>query len=125
MCVYSFQLKHTTTLFSLSVHYILSREWRVIVDQVPIIMVGLWCYNQLGVTELLILMDPHYGGMCFKSVKSIGTLSQLWKGPLPSASAFSTAKNVELLGSYPMHTLKLSLVRLMYLQISSKLHIGM
>ena len=27
-------LKHTTTLFSLSDHYILSREWRVIVDQV-------------------------------------------------------------------------------------------
>ena len=74
---------------------------------------------------LLILMDPHYGGMCFKSVKSLGTLSQLWKGPLPSASAFSTAKNVELLGSYPIHTLKLSLVRLMYLHISSKLHIGM
>ena len=28
------QLKHTTTLFSLSDHYMLSREWRVIVDQV-------------------------------------------------------------------------------------------
>ena len=27
-------LKQTTTLFSLSDHYILSREWRVIVDQV-------------------------------------------------------------------------------------------
>ena len=27
-------LKHTTTLFSLSDHYILSREWRVIVHQV-------------------------------------------------------------------------------------------
>ena len=27
-------LKHTTTLFALSDHYILSREWRVIVDQV-------------------------------------------------------------------------------------------
>ena len=32
MLVYT-QLKHTTTLFSLSDHYILSREWRVIVDQ--------------------------------------------------------------------------------------------
>ena len=30
------ELKHTTTLFSLSDHYILSREWRVIVDQVQI-----------------------------------------------------------------------------------------
>ena len=27
-------IKHTTTLFSLSAHYILCREWRVIVDQV-------------------------------------------------------------------------------------------
>ena len=27
-------LKHTTTLFVLSDHYILSREWTVIVDQV-------------------------------------------------------------------------------------------
>ena len=27
-------LKHTTTLFSLSNRYILSREWRIIVDQV-------------------------------------------------------------------------------------------
>ena len=27
-------LKHTTTFFSLSDHYTLSREWRVIVDQV-------------------------------------------------------------------------------------------
>ena len=27
------KLKHTTTLFPLSDHYILSREWRVIVDQ--------------------------------------------------------------------------------------------
>ena len=27
-------LKHTTTLFSLSDHYILSREWRVIVREV-------------------------------------------------------------------------------------------
>ena len=29
-----YMLKHTTTLFSLSDHYILSREWRVIVDKV-------------------------------------------------------------------------------------------
>ena len=28
-----YPLKHTTTLFSLSDHYILSWEWRVIVDQ--------------------------------------------------------------------------------------------
>ena len=36
-------LKNTTTLFSVSDHYILSRKWRVIVDQVKTnIMVGLW-----------------------------------------------------------------------------------
>ena len=31
---YDTSLKHITTLFSLSDHYILSQEWRVIVDQV-------------------------------------------------------------------------------------------
>ena len=47
-------------------------------------MVGLWCYNQSGVTEFLTMRDPHYGRMCFKS----------------SASTFSTAKNVEFLGLF-------------------------
>ena len=28
------EIKHTTALFALSEHYILSREWRVIVNQV-------------------------------------------------------------------------------------------
>ena len=70
-------------------------------------MVGLWCYNQSGVTELLIMRDPHYGRMCFKSVKTLGTLhSELWKRHWPSVSAFSTAKNVELLGLYPIQILK-------------------
>ena len=56
-------------------------------------MVGLWCYNQSGVTELLIMMDPHYGQMCFKSVKTLGALySWPWKKPRPSSPAFSTAK---------------------------------
>ena len=31
-------------------------------------MVGLWHYNQSCVTELLIMRDPHYDRMCFKSV---------------------------------------------------------
>ena len=53
--------KHTTTLFALSDHYVLSREWRVFVEQVQV-----WCYNQPGVTKLLIMRDPHYGWMCFK-----------------------------------------------------------
>ena len=65
----SLRLKHTTTLFSLSDHYILSREWRVIVDQVQTnYHGGQWCYNQSGVTELLIMRDPHCGRMCFKSL---------------------------------------------------------
>ena len=46
--------------------------------------------------ELLILRDSHYVRMCFKSVKT------LWKKPRPSAKAFSTAKNVELFGYYPI-----------------------
>ena len=99
-------LKHTTTLFSLSDHYILSREWRVIIDQVQTNYHGkpIWCYNQSGMTELLIIRDPHYARMCFKSVKILGALhSYLWKRPRPSASAFSTDKNVELLGLYPIH----------------------
>ena len=68
-------------------------------------MVGLRCYNQPGVTEMLIMRDPHYmyGRMCFKSVKALEALhSYLWKSPRPLASAFSTSKNVELLGLYPI-----------------------
>ena len=33
-------------------------------------MVGLWCYNQSGVTDLFIMRDSHYGLLCFKSVKT-------------------------------------------------------
>ena len=67
-------------------------------------MVGLWCYNQSGVTKLLIMWDPHYGRMCFKSVKTLGALhSQLRKKARTSASAFSTAKNLALPGLYPIH----------------------
>ena len=40
----------------------------------PIIMAGLWCYNQSGVTELSNMRDPYYGRMCFKSVKTLGDL---------------------------------------------------
>ena len=36
------------------------------------IMVGLWYYNQSGVTDLLIMRDLHYDQMCFKSVKTLG-----------------------------------------------------
>ena len=38
------------------------------------------------------MRGPHYGWMCFKSVKTLGALH--------SASAFSTAKNAELIGLY-------------------------
>ena len=78
------QLKHTTTLFNLSDHYILSRKWKVFVDQVQTNYHGrpIWCYNQSGVIELLIVRDPHYGRVCFKSVKTLGALhSQLWNKP--------------------------------------------
>ena len=61
----------------------------------PIIMVGLWRYSQSGVTELLIMRDPHYGRMCFKSVKTLEALQ-------PSASALFKAKNVERLVLYPI-----------------------
>ena len=100
-----FHLLTISSLFSLFDHYLLSREWRVIVNQVQTNYhgIGLWSYNQSGVTELLIIKDPHYGRMCFKSVKTLGTLhSQLWKRPRPEAEAFSTARNVELLGLYPI-----------------------
>ena len=66
-------------------------------------MTGLWCYNQSAVTELLIMMDHHNGRMCFKSVKSLRALhSQVWKRPRPSAKAFSTATNIELLELHPI-----------------------
>ena len=37
----------------------------------------------------LIMRDPHYGGMCFKSVKTLVALH---------------SRNVELLGLYPIHS---------------------
>ena len=52
--------EHTTRLFALSDHDIVSREWRVI-KYSPIIMVGLWYYNQSGVTELFIMRDIRVG----------------------------------------------------------------
>ena len=54
-------------------------------------MVGLWSYNQSGVTDILIMRDPHYGHMCFKSVKTLGTFLAVEK---------ATAKNVAFLGFY-------------------------
>ena len=67
----SHHLKHTTTLFSLTDHYILSRNGELLlIKYKSIIMVGLWCYSQSGVVELFIVRDPHCGRMCFKSVKT-------------------------------------------------------
>ena len=66
-------LKHTTTLFSLSDHDILSQEWIVIVGQLQINYHGSPNgHNQSGVTKLLIMRDHHYGRVCFKSVKTLG-----------------------------------------------------
>ena len=85
-------IKHITTLFSLSDHDILSREWRVSVGHVqtnyhdrPMVP---------GVNELLIMTDPHYDRMCLSQLKP----SELY-------SVFSTAENVELLGLYPIRNL--------------------
>ena len=101
MVEHSLFLKHTTTLLYLSDHYILSREWETIVDQVQTDYHGRPMV--LCVTELLIMREPHYGRICFKSVKTLGALhSSLWKKSRPSASTLSTAKNVELLGVYPI-----------------------
>ena len=70
------RLKHATTLFSLSGHYILSRQWRMslLTKYRSILLADLWCYNQAGVTDLLIMRDPHYGRPCFMSVKTLGVL---------------------------------------------------
>ena len=55
---------------------------------------------------MLIMRDPHHIRMFFKSVKTLGALnSQMWKRPRLSASAFTTAKNVELRGLYPIRLL--------------------
>ena len=51
-------LKHITTLFFLADHNI--AVLLLMIKYRPIIMVGLWYYNQSGVTELLIMRDPHY-----------------------------------------------------------------
>ena len=62
-------------------------------------MVGLWYCNLSGVTELLIMRDPHHCRMCFKSVKILGGLTFL---TVKKAEAFSTVKNVELLWPYSL-----------------------
>ena len=63
-------------------------------------MVGLWCYNQSGVTELLIMRDPYYVLMCLSQLNPrSSTFLAVEKA---EASAFSTAKNVELRGFYPI-----------------------
>ena len=69
-------LKHNTTLFSLSDHYILSLEWRVIVDQVQTNYHGRpndTIISQVYI-EILIMRDPHYGRMCFEADKTLGAL---------------------------------------------------
>ena len=67
--VYHLELKHTPTLFYLSDHLILNWEWGIIVNQVQTDYHGRpWDWNLSGVTELLIMRDPQYVRMCFKSV---------------------------------------------------------
>ena len=60
-------------IISLSDHYILSREWIVIVDQV--LTNCTLHFIQWGVAELLIMsLGSHYARMCFKSVNPLGAL---------------------------------------------------
>ena len=72
-------LKHTTTLFSLSDHYILSREWRIIVDQVqtnyhgrPVVLYSIRCDRAVDYEGSPLSGD--YGRICFNSVKTLGAL---------------------------------------------------
>ena len=65
-------LKHTTTLFSLSDHYILIREWRVVVDQVqttyhgrPMLIKSVRCDRAVDYEGSSLTGD--YGRMCFLS----------------------------------------------------------
>ena len=64
-------------------------------------MVGMWYYNQLGVTELLIMRDPHYQVIMVIYVLSQLKPSELYILSCENASAwtFLTAENVELLKS--------------------------
>ena len=76
------QLSHKTYLEQIFDHYkqalsstgLAGNGELLLIKYRPIIMVGLWCYNQSGVTELLIMGDPHYDRMCFKSVETPGVL---------------------------------------------------
>ena len=70
-------LKHTATLFALPDHYILNGEF-LLTKYRPIIMVGLWYYNQSGVAELLIMRDLHYGRMCFNSLEVVSRWHFKW-----------------------------------------------
>ena len=58
-----FETQNIEFSFAKTHHYIILfvDHYIVVVDQVQTnFMVGLWCYNQSGVTELLIMRDPHY-----------------------------------------------------------------
>ena len=68
-------------------------------------VIGLCYFNQSGVTELLIMRDPHCVRMCFKSVKTLGAyILSCGKGLWPRP--FSTAKNVEHLRLFPIQNSK-------------------
>ena len=65
------------------------------------------------------MRDPHYGRMCFKSVSStFSAVEKAW----PSASAFSTAKNAELLGLYPIRNAMPIMIFLLFTYPSAWLH---
>ena len=67
-------------------------------------MVGLWCYNQSGVAELLIMRDPHY-----QVIMVVGFLNQLKHSESYILSCEKSLdlfhKNLGLLGLYPIYVI--------------------
>ena len=93
-------------LFSLSDHHILSREWRVIVHQVQT------NYHGRHIASIISQVWPNcrlWGiSIMVRCVLSQLKPSELYilscvKGRGLQTSAFATAKNLELLGLYPIH----------------------
>ena len=99
-------LKHTATLFALSDHYILSREWRVIVDQVQ---TNYQCRPNGTIISQVWPSCWLWGILIMVGCRSSTFLA------VEKVEAFSTAKNVELLGLHPILKTHVSIVICSYL----------
>ena len=91
--VHDAHLKHTTTLSFLSDHDIISREWRVFVDQVQTNYHVSQARPNCWLWGIFIMV-----GCVLSQLKP----SELYILSFEKASAFFKAKNVELLGVYPI-----------------------